>query len=115
MVSPIPSACFGGQHSLSGVRSPGTGAIGGDLSHEFQVIADTGESAIFYDAAFDDIRSGKTQMTTVEMRKLYAAADEKHKPDACSIPGERLLIGVKVFSHSQTKQLRNCLVFQISN
>ena len=26
-----------------------TGAIGGDLSHEFHILADTGESAIFYD------------------------------------------------------------------
>jgi prolyl-tRNA synthetase len=67
-----------------------SGAIGGDMSHEFQVIADTGESAIYYDSAFDDIRSGKTQMTTEDMRKLYAAADEKHQPDACPIPKDRL-------------------------
>jgi len=65
-----------------------SGAIGGDLSHEFQVIAETGESAIYYDAVFDDIRSGKTTMSTVEMRKLYAAADEQHKPGA--IPENRL-------------------------
>ncbi|MBY0407913.1 MAG: proline--tRNA ligase, partial [Rickettsiales bacterium] len=30
-----------------------SGAIGGDLSHEFQVVAETGESALYYDAAFD--------------------------------------------------------------
>ena len=30
-----------------------TGAIGGDLSHEFQVIADTGEDAIVYNPASD--------------------------------------------------------------
>ncbi len=61
-----------------------SGAIGGSMSHEFQVIADTGESAIYYDAIFDDIRTGKAQMTSDEMRKLYAAADEMHKPDACA-------------------------------
>jgi prolyl-tRNA synthetase len=67
-----------------------SGAIGGDMSHEFQVIAETGESAIYYDSAFDDIRSGKITMTTEEMRKLYAAADEQHKADACPIPADRL-------------------------
>lgn len=32
-----------------------TGAIGGDLSHEFHILADTGESAIYYDKKFDEI------------------------------------------------------------
>lgn len=67
-----------------------SGAIGGNLSHEFQVLAETGESAIYYDAAFDDIRSGKVQMSNEVMRELYAAADEQHKPEACPIPQERL-------------------------
>lgn len=67
-----------------------SGAIGGNLSHEFQVIAETGESAIYYDATFDDIRSGKVQMSGEDMRKLYAAADEQHKPDSCSVPKDRL-------------------------
>ena len=31
------------------VKAP-TGPIGGDLSHEFHILADTGESALFYDA-----------------------------------------------------------------
>ena len=67
-----------------------SGAIGGDLSHEFQVIAETGESTIYYDAAFDDIRDGKVKMSTEEMRKLYAAADEQHVPERCPIPADRL-------------------------
>jgi prolyl-tRNA synthetase len=67
-----------------------SGAIGGDLSHEFHVIADTGESALYYDAAFDDIRSGKISMTTEQMRALYAAADEQHKPAECPIAKEKL-------------------------
>ncbi|HYI42022.1 MAG TPA: proline--tRNA ligase, partial [Sphingomicrobium sp.] len=32
-----------------------TGPIGGDLSHEFIVLAPTGESEVFYDAAFDEM------------------------------------------------------------
>ncbi len=67
-----------------------SGAIGGDLSHEFQVIAETGESAIYYDSQFDDIRTGKLTLSTEEMRGLYAAADEQHKPDSCPIPKDRL-------------------------
>jgi prolyl-tRNA synthetase len=58
-----------------------TGQIGGDLSHEFHVLAPTGESGVFYDAAFEtgnalaetNIESFYEQMTTI-----YAATDEKH-------------------------------------
>ena len=32
-----------------------SGAIGGDRSHEFQVLAPTGESQVYYDAAFEDL------------------------------------------------------------
>ncbi len=32
-----------------------SGPIGGDLSHEFIVLAPTGESEVFYDAAFEEI------------------------------------------------------------
>jgi prolyl-tRNA synthetase len=67
-----------------------SGPIGGSVSHEFQVIAETGESALYYDAAFDDIRSGKITMSSEEMRKLYAAADELHIPEKCPVPKERL-------------------------
>ncbi len=67
-----------------------SGAIGGNLSHEFQVIADTGESTLYYDAAFDDVRSGKLKLSGEAMRALYAAADEQHKPDTCPVPPERL-------------------------
>lgn len=67
-----------------------SGAIGGNLSHEFQVIAETGESAIYYDEKFDDIRAGKLTLSGEEMRGLYAAADEQHKPESCPVPPERL-------------------------
>ncbi len=73
-----------------------SGAIGGDLSHEFQVVADTGESALFYDVAFDDIRDGKITMTTEEMRGLYAAADDQHKPEAIAPERLREARGIEV-------------------
>jgi prolyl-tRNA synthetase len=70
-----------------------TGQIGGDLSHEFHVLAPTGESGVFYDASFEagnalgetDIESFYEQMTTI-----YAATDEKHDTAAWDkIPAER--------------------------
>ncbi len=59
-----------------------SGAIGGDLSHEFQIVAPTGESTIYYDAAYDALTT--EQMTFDHMQHLYAAADEKHDPNNCN-------------------------------
>ena len=70
-----------------------TGAIGGDLSHEFHVLAETGESAIYYDKKFDELRAGNITLSDDEQRKLYAAADEMHKPDACPVAKENLREG----------------------
>lgn len=67
-----------------------SGAIGGNLSHEFQVLAETGESQVYYDPVFDDIREGKTQMSGEAMRNLYAAADELHDPAKCPVPADKL-------------------------
>lgn len=67
-----------------------TGAVGGSMSHEFHVLAETGESAVYYDAAFDDIRSGKLTLSSQDTRALYAAADELHVPEACPVPKENL-------------------------
>lgn len=60
-----------------------SGAIGGDLSHEFQIIAPTGESTVYYDKAFENLK--REQMTLESVSKLYAAADEKHDPASCPI------------------------------
>jgi prolyl-tRNA synthetase len=64
-----------------------TGPIGGDLSHEFIILAETGESEVFYDAAFEDIdwTGGGFAYTPdsldrlfTTMTSIYAATDEKH-------------------------------------
>ena len=77
-----------------------TGPIGGDLSHEFIILAETGESQVFchkdyvdFDAAsqavdFDDV-AGVAKMVE-RWTSLYAATDEKH--DAAEfekIPADR--------------------------
>lgn len=65
-----------------------SGAIGGDMSHEFQIVAPTGESAIYYDAAFDKLTL--EQMTLKNVGDLYAAADEKHDPATCPLSADQL-------------------------
>ncbi len=65
-----------------------TGPIGGDLSHEFIILAPTGESQVFYDAAFEaiDYSGGNFDHAsdsdlarfTALMTTHYAATDEKH-------------------------------------
>jgi prolyl-tRNA synthetase len=72
-----------------------TGQIGGDLSHEFHVLAPTGESGVFYDAAFESGDALSVGYEAVEAfyeanTTKYAATDEKHDPDAwAAVPEER--------------------------
>src|SRR3954464_10472226 len=76
------------------VRAP-TGPIGGDLSHEFHILADTGESALFYDAAIEDISREELlaadSSTIARLTGLYAMEEEEHaKVKDCPVPAERL-------------------------
>ena len=66
-----------------------TGAIGGDLSHEFHILADTGESEVFYDKKFDELRKADI-VDIAAMQKLYTAADEMHDPKNCSIDASQI-------------------------
>jgi prolyl-tRNA synthetase len=70
-----------------------TGQIGGDLSHEFHILAPTGESGVFYDAAFeagDAFASADIESFYAQMTGIYAATDEKHDLEAwAKIPDER--------------------------
>ena len=77
-----------------------SGPIGGDNTHEFLVLAETGESEVFYDSAVTDIRLGareidyddKAQCQAVleEFTSRYARTDETHDPAVFeAIPEER--------------------------
>jgi prolyl-tRNA synthetase len=65
-----------------------TGPIGGDLSHEFIILADTGESQVYYDSGFEAMdwvgsridHEAPADLETFfsRMTSLYAATDEKH-------------------------------------
>jgi len=61
-----------------------TGPIGGDLSHEFIVLAETGESNIYADKNIFDINTDKYNSSPTSLEKMrndfssfYAATDEK--------------------------------------
>ena len=70
-----------------------TGPIGGNLSHEFQILASTGESAVFYDQAFEEIDFSKPDLDIEYLKSLYAATDEMHDPSSCDVPAEKLRSG----------------------
>ncbi|MBD1153354.1 proline--tRNA ligase [Pelagibacterales bacterium SAG-MED24] len=62
-----------------------TGPIGGNLSHEFIILADTGESKIFTDKRIFDLNSDGTKVEKVSLQELrkkyekfYAVTDEKY-------------------------------------
>ncbi|HZB90233.1 MAG TPA: proline--tRNA ligase [Stellaceae bacterium] len=61
-----------------------TGPIGGDLSHEFHVQADTGESQLFYDSDVVQLDENSIDPASPEVQNYiagwYAATDEKHDP-----------------------------------
>ena len=61
-----------------------TGPIGGNLSHEFVILAESGESKIFADKRIFDIKTEKYSLTNVslknmrnEFEKYYAVTDDK--------------------------------------
>lgn len=76
-----------------------TGPIGGDLSHEFIILAETGESEVFchkdflaFDALADDV-DYESDLSSVFDRwtSLYAATDEKHDAAKATELGDSLL------------------------
>jgi len=78
-----------------------TGPIGGDLSHEFIVLAETGESEVYFDKGFNDFDPMATnpgdgddlQPVVDQWTSLYAATDEMHEPDSAQVAGSDLVHG----------------------
>lgn len=77
-----------------------SGPIGGDNTHEFLVLASTGESEVFFDSAVTDLKLGerevdfdnRAQVASIcqEFTRLYARTDETHDPALFDqIPEER--------------------------
>jgi prolyl-tRNA synthetase len=78
-----------------------TGPIGGDLSHEFIILADTGESGVhvhkdFIDTewqAFDNVgwEAPALQQVVDHYTGIYAATDEVHDPQAAAKYGDQIV------------------------
>ena len=76
-----------------------TGPIGGDLSHEFIVLAETGESQVYCHRDLVDMPvpenvdfQGDLTPFIEQRTSLYAATEEKHDPDAfAAIPEDKRL------------------------
>ncbi|GBR07762.1 proline--tRNA ligase [Acetobacter oeni] len=77
-----------------------TGPIGGDLSHEFLILAPTGESGVFYDGELETLDwlsdpvdisdSASLDKFFSNLTSYYAATDEKHEEGAWSqVPESR--------------------------
>jgi prolyl-tRNA synthetase len=102
-----------------------TGPIGGDMSHEFIILAETGESAVFCHRDLidmpvpgDDIDyDGDLEPVIRARTELYAATDEKHDPTAFeAIPEDKRLAarGIEVghifFFGTKYSQAMGCVV-----
>jgi len=76
-----------------------TGPIGGDMSHEFIILAETGESQVFCHKGWMDLGisgievdfEGDLQPVVDKFTSLYAATDEKHVPADCPVPAAELI------------------------
>ncbi len=80
------------------------GPIGGDHTHEFLVLAPTGESAVFYDRAVTDLVLGDRGVDYADREQVaeivatwtapYARTDERHDPEAfAKVPEDRRVEG----------------------
>ncbi|MFW2587634.1 proline--tRNA ligase [Sagittula sp. SSi028] len=76
------------------------GPIGGDYTHEFLVLAETGESEVFYDSEITDLKFGdreidfdnvaQCQAVLEEFTSRYARTDETHDEAVwADVPAER--------------------------
>ncbi|SNS41066.1 MULTISPECIES: proline--tRNA ligase [unclassified Azospirillum] len=75
-----------------------TGPIGGDLSHEFIILAETGESQVFCDKQWLELdvladnpdANGDLKDFFAKYTSVYAATEEMHDAANCPVPAEQL-------------------------
>ena len=83
-----------------------SGPIGGDMSHEFVILAPTGETEVHCHRdllGFDVLGSeidydGDLERVVGRWTDLYAATDKKHDPASCPVPPDQLVeaLGIEV-------------------
>ena len=105
-----------------------TGPIGGNLSHEFVILAETGESKIYTDKRIFDLKTEKYLLTNESLKnmrldyeKYYAVTDDKynHKDFEKNVDKNNRLItkGIEVghifyFGDKYSKPLKGSVVLQ---
>jgi prolyl-tRNA synthetase len=82
-----------------------TGPIGGDMSHEFIILADTGESEVFCERSYLDItvpgedvdfrNDGQIAAIVENWTKPYAATDDMHDPSAWASVDEDMRLSAR--------------------
>jgi prolyl-tRNA synthetase len=105
-----------------------TGPIGGDASHEFLVLAETGESGVFFDGTLHDMDWSTIDIdfdNVAAVAKLvsdytvkYAATDEKHDqaefenrvPEAKRMSGRGIEVGHIFFFGTKYSEPLGCVV-----
>ena len=75
-----------------------TGPIGGDMSHEFIILAETGESGVYFHKDWLDADlvtqvnyDEDLQPVVDRFTSLYARADEKHDPETSPVAADELM------------------------
>ena len=75
-----------------------TGPIGGDMSHEFIILAETGESGVYFHKDWLDADlvtqvnyDEDLQPVVDHFTSLYARPDEKHDPETCPVAADELM------------------------
>ncbi len=73
-----------------------TGPIGGNLSHEFQILAKTGESTLYYDKDLEALNPEK--IDPKKLQSYYAAVDDLHDNNNFPIKNDQLKVskGIEV-------------------
>ena len=73
-----------------------SGMIGGDLSHEFQILAKTGESTLYYDKELESL--DPKDINPNILQSYYATVDDLHDEHNCPISKSKLKIskGIEV-------------------
>ena len=75
-----------------------TGPIGGDMSHEFIILAETGESGVYFHKDWMNINldadidyNADLQPFVDKFTSLYARADDMHDPENCPVANDELM------------------------
>ena len=105
-----------------------TGPIGGNLSHEFIILADTGESKIYTDKRIFDVNSSETTIEKDSLKSLrkdfekyYAVTDEKfnqnefekHVPEEYRLKTKGIEVGhIFYFGDKYSKPMNASVDFQ---